>query len=82
LFLARWNIAGRVLRPAVLKTSEKAPYNADELLERALAYWGKPALARARSVRCGRSPSARWPTPTATGRRRSTRPSSRTRSAI
>jgi uncharacterized protein (DUF1800 family) len=44
-FLARWNIAGRVLRPAVLKTSEKAPYNADELLERALAFWGKPALS-------------------------------------
>ena len=44
-FLARWNIAGRVLRPAVLKTSEKAPYDADQLLERALAFWGRPPLS-------------------------------------
>ena len=44
-FLARWNLAGRVLRPSVLKTSEKAPYDADALLARALAFWGKPPLS-------------------------------------
>ena len=43
-FLARWNIAGHVLRPAVLETSEKGPLDADKLLERALAFWGTPPL--------------------------------------
>jgi uncharacterized protein (DUF1800 family) len=43
-FLARWNIAGRVLRPYVLKTSTAAPFDADELVERALAFWGGPSL--------------------------------------
>jgi uncharacterized protein (DUF1800 family) len=44
-FHARWNIAAHVLRPAVRKTSEKAPYKADQLLEQALAFWGKPPLS-------------------------------------
>jgi len=43
-FLARWNLAGRVLRPSVLKTEDKAPANAEKLLDRALAYWGHPRL--------------------------------------
>jgi uncharacterized protein (DUF1800 family) len=43
-FLARWNIAGRVLRPKVLKTSSPAPFDPDELVKRALAFWGKPPL--------------------------------------
>ena len=43
-FLARWNIAGRVLRPAALKTSSPAPFDADALVKRALAFWGEPAL--------------------------------------
>jgi uncharacterized protein (DUF1800 family) len=43
-FLARWNIAGRVLRPHVLKTSTPAPFDADELVERALVFWGRPSL--------------------------------------
>jgi uncharacterized protein (DUF1800 family) len=46
-FLARWDLAGRVLRPVVLKTSEKAPLDADKLVERALAFWGKPTLTGA-----------------------------------
>jgi len=45
-FLARWNLAGRVLRPVVLETSDKAPLNADKLLDRALAFWGNPQLSR------------------------------------
>jgi uncharacterized protein (DUF1800 family) len=44
-FLARWNIAGRVLEPKVLKTSVAAPFDADKLLERALAFWGTPSLS-------------------------------------
>jgi uncharacterized protein (DUF1800 family) len=43
-FLARWNLAGRVLRPSVLKGEDKAPLNAEKLLDRALAYWGDPRL--------------------------------------
>src|SRR6186997_244268 len=43
-FLARWEIAGYVLRPAVLETSEKGPLDADKLVERALAFWGRPPL--------------------------------------
>jgi uncharacterized protein (DUF1800 family) len=43
-FLARWNLAGRVLRPSVLKTEDKAPLNAEKLLARALEYWGHPRL--------------------------------------
>ena len=43
-FLARWEIAGYVLRPAVLETSEKGPLDPDKLLERALAFWGRPPL--------------------------------------
>jgi uncharacterized protein (DUF1800 family) len=43
-FLARWDIAGRVLRPSTLKTSAEAPFDADKLLERALAFWGTPPL--------------------------------------
>jgi uncharacterized protein (DUF1800 family) len=44
-FLARWHLAGRVLRPNVLKTSEKAPLDADKLVARALAFWGTPPLS-------------------------------------
>jgi uncharacterized protein (DUF1800 family) len=43
-FLARWNIAGRVLRPVVLETDDKAPLDAEKLLARALAFWGRPRL--------------------------------------
>jgi len=43
-FLARWEIAGYVLRPAVLETSEKGPLDPEKLLERALAFWGRPPL--------------------------------------
>jgi uncharacterized protein (DUF1800 family) len=43
-FLARWNIAGRVLRPAVLETSHKGPLDPDKLVERALEFWGTPPL--------------------------------------
>jgi uncharacterized protein (DUF1800 family) len=46
-FLARWQIAGRVLRPAVLKTSVPAPFDADALVRRALAFWGEPPLSPA-----------------------------------
>jgi uncharacterized protein (DUF1800 family) len=46
-FLARWNLAGRVLRPTVLKTSTPAPFDADVLVKRALAYWGEPPLTDA-----------------------------------
>ena len=46
-FLARWNLAGRVLRPAVLRPSSPAPFDADALVKRALAYWGQPPLTPA-----------------------------------
>jgi uncharacterized protein (DUF1800 family) len=47
-FLARWQIAGRVLRPLVLDTkTDQAPLDADKLLERALAFWGHPTLSAA-----------------------------------
>ena len=44
-FLARWNLAGRVLRPVVLETDDKAPLNANKLLDRALDFWGRPQLS-------------------------------------
>jgi uncharacterized protein (DUF1800 family) len=44
-FQARWDLAGRVVRPYTLETKDKAPLNADKLLERALAFWGTPALS-------------------------------------
>ena len=44
-FLARWNLAGRALRPYVLETSDKAPLNADKLIDRALDFWGRPELS-------------------------------------
>ena len=43
-FLARWEIAGYVLRSAVLETSEQGPLDAEKLVERALSFWGTPAL--------------------------------------
>jgi uncharacterized protein (DUF1800 family) len=43
-FLARWNLAGRVLRPAVLETSDKGPLDPDKLVQRALEFWGTPPL--------------------------------------
>jgi uncharacterized protein (DUF1800 family) len=43
-FLARWNIAGYVLRPVVLETSDPAPLDADKLLDRALEFWGRPLM--------------------------------------
>ena len=43
-FLARWDIAGRVLRPAVLETSKKGPLDPEKLVERALAFWGTPPI--------------------------------------
>ena len=46
-FLARWQIAGRVLRPLVLDTKNPAsPFDADKLVERALAFWGNPTMSR------------------------------------
>jgi uncharacterized protein (DUF1800 family) len=44
-FLARWNLAGRVLRPVVLEDDDKAPLNANKLLDRALDFWGRPQLS-------------------------------------
>jgi uncharacterized protein (DUF1800 family) len=44
-FLARWEIASRVLRPSVLKSSEAAPYDAKKLVKRAHAFWGEPPLS-------------------------------------
>jgi uncharacterized protein (DUF1800 family) len=45
-FLARWQIAGRVLRPVVLDTkTDRAPLDADKLVERALAFWGNPTVS-------------------------------------
>jgi uncharacterized protein (DUF1800 family) len=53
-FRARWQIAGHVLRPAVLDIKKhKAPLDADKLVDRALAFWGNPTLSAAtrRSLR-------------------------------
>ena len=45
-YLARWELAGRVTRPAALDPGKvQAPYDADKLLDRALAFWGDPPLA-------------------------------------
>jgi uncharacterized protein (DUF1800 family) len=44
-FLARWQIASRVIRPSVLKSSEKAPFNSKLLVKRAHAFWGNPPLS-------------------------------------
>ena len=47
-FLARWQIAARVLRPVTLDTKkDKVPLNAEKLVERALAFWGDPTVTRA-----------------------------------
>jgi uncharacterized protein (DUF1800 family) len=47
-YLARWHIAGRVLRPLVLDTrKDKAPMDADKLVARALAFWGNPTMTPA-----------------------------------
>ena len=35
----------RVLRPVVLETDDKAPLNANKLLDRALDFWGRPQLS-------------------------------------
>jgi uncharacterized protein (DUF1800 family) len=44
-FLARWDLAGRVVRPYTLDNDDKAPLNAEKLLERALDFWGGPRLS-------------------------------------
>jgi uncharacterized protein (DUF1800 family) len=44
-FLARWDLAGRVVRPYVLDTDDKAPIDPDKLLARALDFWDRPALS-------------------------------------
>jgi uncharacterized protein (DUF1800 family) len=44
-FQARWDLAGRVVRPYTLDTDDKAPLNADKLLARALEFWGTPTLS-------------------------------------
>jgi uncharacterized protein (DUF1800 family) len=44
-FLARWDIAGRVVRPYTLDTDDKAPLDPDKLIARALDFWGTPALS-------------------------------------
>ena len=73
-FLARWNLAGRVLRPVALRTSSPAPFDADALVKRALAFWGTPPLTAAtRRALTPAFAAARSPTPTRTGRSRSTR---------
>jgi uncharacterized protein (DUF1800 family) len=43
-FLARWDLAGRVVRPYVLDNEDKAPIDPNKLLARALEFWGTPAL--------------------------------------
>jgi uncharacterized protein (DUF1800 family) len=45
-YLARWDIAGRVTRPAILDPNKvQAPFDADKLLDRALEFWGNPTLS-------------------------------------
>jgi uncharacterized protein (DUF1800 family) len=45
-YLARWDIAGRVTRPAALDPSKvQAPFDAEKLLDRALGFWGHPQLS-------------------------------------
>jgi Protein of unknown function (DUF1800) len=45
-YLARWDIAGRVTRPEALDPGKaQAPFDADKLLDRALAFWGNPPLS-------------------------------------
>jgi len=44
-FLARWDIAGRVVRPYTLDTDDKAPVDPEKLLARALDFWGGPRLS-------------------------------------
>lgn len=45
-YLARWEIAGRVTRPAALDPGKvQAPFDADKLLESALQFWGNPPLS-------------------------------------
>ena len=45
-YLARWDLAGRVTRPAALDPNKaQAPFDADKLLDRALGFWGHPPLS-------------------------------------
>ena len=45
-YVARWDIAGRVTRPAQLDPNKvQAPFDADKLLDRALGFWGNPPLS-------------------------------------
>ncbi len=45
-YLVRWDIAGRVTRPAALDPNKvRAPFDADQLVARALAFWGDPPLS-------------------------------------
>jgi uncharacterized protein (DUF1800 family) len=45
-YVARWDIAGRVVRPAALDPGKvQAPFDPDKLLERALRFWGDPPLS-------------------------------------
>jgi uncharacterized protein (DUF1800 family) len=45
-YLARWDIAGRVSRTGQLDPNKvQAPFDADKLLDRALAFWGNPQLS-------------------------------------
>ena len=45
-YLARWDIAGRVARNGQLDPNKvQAPFDADKLLDRALAFWGNPQLS-------------------------------------
>jgi uncharacterized protein (DUF1800 family) len=45
-YLARWDIAGRVTRPAVLEAGkDKAPFDADKLVDRSLRFWGNPSIS-------------------------------------
>jgi uncharacterized protein (DUF1800 family) len=43
-FLARWDLAGRVVRPYTLDNEDKAPIDPNKLFARALEFWGTPAL--------------------------------------
>ena len=44
-FLARWQTAGTLLKPAALDPKVAAPFDAPKLVERALGYWGRPTMS-------------------------------------
>ena len=46
-FLGRWDTANYVLRPAAIVPKVGGPFDAQALLDRALAFWGEPTLTDA-----------------------------------